>query len=375
MNVIQIDTSNRRQVREYLALPERIYRNTPQWVPPLEMDARRMLDRRRHPFYRHSEAAFFLAVDEHGQAVGRVAALDNRHYNEFNHEQTAFFYLFECEDDSAAAQGLFEAAFTWAQGRGLNRMLGPKGFTTLDGMGLLVKGFEHRPAFGIPYNPPYYPLLIEQNGFEPVGDIVSGYLNPQKPFPEKIHQLAEIVQKRRGLRVAQFRRRRDLLAIVPRLKEMYNAAIEGTSGNVPLTDDEAQTMADQLAWFADPRLIKIVMKDDEPVGFLFAYPDVSAAVQRCRGRLFPLGWLDILLEMKRTRWVNINGAGMIEKYRGLGGTALLFSELHKSVIAGGFEHADIVQVGAENDKMQRELRDLGIEFYKTHRLVQRSIAP
>ena len=95
-------------------------------------------------------------------------------------------------------------------------------------------------------------------------------------------------------------------------------------------------MAKQLLMFADPRLIKIVMKDDEIVGFLFGYPDPSAAIQRCKGRLFPIGWLDILIELKRTKWINLNGAGLIEKYRGSGGTALLFAEMYKSVRDGHY---------------------------------------
>jgi hypothetical protein len=132
-------------------------------------------------------------------------------------------------------------------------------------------------------------------------------------------------------------------------------------------------MADQIVWFADPRLIKIVFKDDEPVGFMFAYPDPSAAVQRTRGRLFPLGWMDLLRELKRTPWVNINGAGIVERYRGLGGTAILFSEMHKSIVEGRFKHADLVQIGADNAPMQRELRSLGIDFFKTHRLYRRAL--
>ena len=107
------------------------------------------------------------------------------------------------------------------------------------------------------------------------------------------------------------------------------------------------------------------------MGFVFAYPDISAAVQRTRGRLFPFGWIDLLLELRRTKWVNLNGAGIIEKYRGLGGTAILFDEMAKSLRTGTFEHADIVQVGVENDKMQRELRDLGIDFYKMHRMYEK----
>jgi hypothetical protein len=373
VNLVRLDPDNKRQVGDFLDLPFFLYRDCPQWVPPMAGDARAMLDRRRHPFYRHSEAAFFLVYADAGRAAGRIAVLDNRHYNDFNHEQTAFFYLFECVDDSEAAKLLFDAAGGWARSRNLNQMIGPKGFTTLDGMGLLVRGFEHRPALGIPYNFPYYPRFVEENGFRGTADIVSGYFGRQAQLPEHIHRVAEIVQRKRGLRILTFRSRRDLAAVVPRLQKLYNDSLAGTTGNTPLTDDEARAMADQMLWFADPKLIKLIAKGDELVGFVFAYPDISAALQRTRGRLFPFGWIDLLLELRRTNWVNLNGAGIVEKYRGLGGTAILFDEMAKSLRSGKFEHADIVQVGLENDKMQRELRDLGIDFYKMHRMYRKEL--
>ena len=373
MRVIDIDTANRHQVEAFLDLPFRLYRDVPQWVPPLRHEARLMLDRTRHPFFRHSQAAFLLVEGPDGQTIGRVAILDNRNFNDFNQEHTAFFFLFECEDNREAALVLFEAGFAWARARGLKRIFGPKGMTPFDGLGMLVRGFDHRPAFGIPYNLPYYPALAEAAGFRTSGEIVSGYLGGSYRLPERVHQVAEAVQRRRGLRVVRYRSRRDLRALVPQLQHLYNDALGGTPGGVPLNDEEVGALASQLLWFADPRLIKIVMKDDQPVGFLFAYPDVSAAVQRVHGRMWPLGWVDMLLELRRTKWININGAGIIEKYRGLGGTALLFSELEKSVHEGGFAHADLVQVGMENDKMQRELADLGIDFYKMHRMYEREL--
>ncbi len=376
LTIEPIDTRSRAQRNAFLKLPFEIYGGTPQWVPALSGDAARMLDRKRHPFYRHSEAAFFLARAD-GVAIGRLAALDNAHYNEYNHERTAFFFLFECADSAAASAGLFEAAFVWAQARGLTKIIGPKGFTALDGLGILTRGFEHRPAFGIPYNRPYYDGLVRAAGLEPDGDIVSGYLDARAllaPKFEQISRLAERVKQRRGLRITQYTRRSELRQhAVPALLRLYNEALSATTGNVPMTEDEVKTMADQIAWFADPRLIKIVLKDDEPVGFLLAYPDVSAACQRTRGRLLPVGWADFLIEFKRTRWVNINGAGISEKYRGMGGTAILFDEMRKSVQAGGFAHADCVQIGVENGDMQRELRDLGIDFYKTHRMYRRAL--
>jgi hypothetical protein len=373
MHVIPIDTQNPRDVRRFLEVPFHVYRDIPQWVPPLETDARLMLDRRRHPFYRRSDAGFFLALNDAAQPVGRLAVLHNVPFNEFNHQRTAFFYLFECTEEPNAAQALFEAAFDWARARDLSRIQGPKGFSALDGTGFLVAGFEHRPALGIPYNPPYYSRFVEAAGFKPMDEVVSGYLSARSPFPETVHRASELIQKRRGLRVARFHTRRDLRAFVPRLQALYNASLADTVDNTPLSDEDAKAMAQQLLWFANPRLIKILMKGDEPVGFLFAYPDISAALQRTRGRLWPLGWADLLLEMRRTRWVNINGAAIVERYRGLGGTAILFSEMHRSVMEGGFLHADLVQVGLANDRMQRELRGLGIEFYKRHRSYARML--
>ncbi len=374
MNIQEIPPGNRQLIHQFLSLPQDIYLNIPQWVPPLTTDLARIFDRHGNPFYRQSQAGFFLAQDPNGRPIGRLAVLHNFRYNQYNQEKTAFFYLFECQDDPVISTGLFEAGFAWAKKQGLNRIFGPKGFSALDGLGLLTKGFEHRPAFGIPYNPPYYPSLIETAGFQRVSDIVSGYLNPHTKFPQKIHQISALVQERRGLHVARFKKRRELSALIPKLQGLYNGALSGTGGNAPLTDAEARSMANQLLWFADPRLIKVVMKGNEPVGFLFAYPDISEAVQRTRGKMFPFGWIPILRELSRTKWVNINGAGIIEQYRGLGGTAILFSEMQKSIVEGGFEHADLVQIGVENDKMQRELRGLGIDFYKTHTMFQHEIS-
>ena len=373
MNITQIDLSNKKQVQDFLDLPFRLYKDIPQWVPPLRMDDRRRLDPKRHPFYQHSQAGFFLAY-EGTRVVGRIAAIDNRLYNQFNHEATAFFYLFECENHQEISSALFEAACEWARARGLKKILGPKGFTVLDGFGLLTKGFEHRPAFGMPYNPPYYPGMIEAFGFEVQREAASGYLSADIQFPERIHRLAERIAERRGLRIARFRTRNDLRTFLPKLKDLYNNALRGTAGNAPLTDAEIKMMADQLLWFSDPRLLKIVYKvadprtgRDEPVGFLLAYPDISAALQKTKGRIFPFGWVTLLREFKRTDWLNINGAGLLPEYRGSGGTAILYSELFKSAVeTGQFRHAEVVQIGLENDEMQRDMENFGIDFYKMH---------
>lgn len=387
VEIIEVNTGDKAQVRQFLQLPFAIYKNVPQWVPPLATDAANQLNRKKHPFFKHSDAKFLLAVrklplpvgegrGEGEQVVGRLCILDNRNYNDFNKSRSAHFFLFECEDDVEASGALFDAAFAWARKRGLNHVEGPKGLTALDGLGLLVRGFEHPPALGIPYNRDYYAKLIEAAGFISKGDILSGYLAPNTLNTaawDRIDRASELVQKRRGLRVSNFTSRSDMRKAVPQLLELYNGALGRSEGNVPFTPDEAKAMADQLIWFADPRLIKIVYKGDAPVGFLLAYPDIGEAVKQTGGRIFPFGWLTLLRALRKSDWINVNGAGMLEEHRGAGGTAVLFSEMRKSVVAGGFAHADLVQIGVENAKMQRELRDLGIDFYKTHRMYERKL--
>ena len=146
MKIAQIDLNDKRQVEDFLRLPFSIYRDTPQWVPPLQMDERAKLNPKRFPFYKHSHAAFFIA-NESSRAIGRLAVLDNRLYNEYNRKSTAFFYLFECENNLEAASGLFTAAFDWARSRGLTKILGPKGFTPLDGFRLARQRFRASSCF------------------------------------------------------------------------------------------------------------------------------------------------------------------------------------------------------------------------------------
>jgi hypothetical protein len=373
MRIFKVDLSDRKQVQDFLALPARVYHDVPQWVPPLGRDERLRLDPRHYPYYRHSTAAFFLASQD-GLPLGRIAVLDNRLFNEYNHEKTAFFYLFECMPDPEAAGALFESAMDWAKKRGLEKLLGPRGFTALDGLGLLVRGYQHRPAFGLPYNPPYYVGFVESHGFESTAEIVSGYMSTDCRFPEHIHDLAMRIQVRRGLHIARFATRRQLRQALKNLKVLYNDALAGSTDGIPLTEAEVDALASQMLWFADPHLIKIVMKGERPVGFLFAYPDISAALQKTRGRIFPFGWIALMRELHRTDRININGAGMIEEFRGSGGTAILYSEMFKSVADNPrYHHAEIVQIGLENDKMQREMKNFGVDFFKLHRIYQQKL--
>ena len=374
ITIERVDTSSKAQVRRFVSVPYRLYAAHPQWVPPLLMDARMVLNRQKHPFYEHSDAEFFIAVRD-GRDAGRLAALENRRYNEYHGTHQVQFYLFECEDDQEAASALFERLFEWARARGLNEVVGPKGFGALDGYGLLVEGFEHRQMMTMMnYNYRYYPRLVEALGFEKKVDFVSCYLNANTyRMPDRVHSIAKRVQQRGTLQVRRFASKRELVRWAPRIGQAYNDAFVQNWEYYPLSKNEITFLVDNLMTVANPRLIKVITHGEDVIGFLFAFPDLSAALQRARGRLLPLGIVDLLLELRRTRWVALNGAGILPQLQGRGGNALLYSEIDKTVREFGFLHADLTQVAETAVQMRRDLENLGGKPYKTHRVYTRRL--
>jgi len=369
----QIDARRPDERRRFLRFPFRLYRRHPLWVPPIRPDAELQLNRDRHPFYEHSDAEFFVA-ERGGEVVGRIAALENRPYNAYHQTRTAQFYLFECIDDRAVAEALFERVFDWARARGLNRLIGPKGFGPLDGYGLLIEGFEHRPAMTMMnYNPAYYPALLEGLGFTKEVDFISCYLGQGFQTPERVHRIAERVQKRGDLRVRTYRTKRELMRRARAIGEAYNKAFVNNWEYYPLSDREIDFVTQNVLIVADPKLIKLIVHGDDIVGFLFGFPDVSAALQRCGGNVYSWRILDLLLEFRRTDWVALNGAGVLPQFQGRGGNALLYSEMGKTVRSSRFRHADLTQVAESAAQMRQDLINLGGRPYKNHRVYQRPL--
>lgn len=372
MRVRQVEPTSRRDVRRFIQFPFALYRGCPQWVPPMIADMRVAFDHRRHIFYRHSEAAFYLAEGE-GEVLGRLAVLDNRHYNDYHGSQVANFYFFDAVNDVAVAHALFEAAFAWARRRGLNKIIGPKGMLRGDGLGLLVEGCEHRPAMGIPYNYDYYDHLVTSLGFEKEIDYLSAYVSAEYHLPPRVYDLAERVKQRRAFSIREFASKAELSAWIPAIKRVNNEAFTEVWGYYPINDDEINAAGQRMLAVADHRLIKLVMKEDKVVGFLLTFHDLSAGLQKAKGRIWPLGWYYLWREFKRTEWANLNGIGLLPQHQGVGANAILYTELEKSFRQFGFRHADFVQVSEENVKSLSEVSFVTTNWYKRHRIYRRDI--
>ncbi len=374
VTIEKIDTRSRSQVRRFIDLPYRLYAGCPQWVPPLRRDVVETLSRQRHPFYERSDADFFLAVRD-GKVTGRVAVLENRPFNAYHNTREVDFYFFDCENDRETAAALFRRVFEWARERKLKRVVGPKGFSALDGYGVLVEGFEHRQLMMMMnYNYPYYGFLLEELGFRKEVDFLSRYMSKEDfMLPARMQRVADRVRSREKLRVKRFQSKRELIKWAPRIGSAYNKAFFHNWEYYPLSPRQIDFTVKNVLIVANHRLIKIITHGNDVVGFLFAFPDVSAALQRVKGRLSPVGIIRLMREMRRTRWVALNGAGILPEFQGSGGNALLYSEIEKTVNEFGFQHAELTQVAETAVQMQRDLEQFGAGVYKRHRVYSRAV--
>lgn len=372
MNSIEVRPGDRKNIKKFVDFPFDLYCDIPQWVPPLRSDIRKIFNP-KFTFYNYGDTAFFIACDNE-RVLGRLGVANNHRYNGFHKTKTAFFYYFEAVDDQTVVESLFERGFKWAKNQGLNHILGPKGLTVLDGFGMLVDGFEHQGVFGQPYNLSYFPKLIENLGFQKVKDIYTGHIDVDSQFPNKVLRAAELVKKRFDFWSPVFKTKSDLRAVLDDIRKLYNESLAKPSGNPLITDTDLDTMASQLLWIADPKLVKLIYKDNEPIGWMMGYPDVSDAFQKAKGHLFPFGWLRILLESKRTNRIILNGFGIVDDYQRLGATAILYSELYKSVKDDDrYDSAELLQIREENIKSLLETKNFDIRFHKTHRLYEKFI--
>lgn len=369
MEIFTINTENSKQVREFIQFPFKLYSNDSNWVPPMISDLKLSLNRNIHPFYKHSEADFFIAK-KGKHVLGRIAALDNQRYKEFAENNTGFFYFFEVIEDIQVARKLFNTVFEWAKNRGLSRVIGPKGLAQGDGLGMLIEGHDYKPSIGIAYNPSYYASFMEEIGFEKEVDYLSGYLTSDYDIPDRILNLADRVKERRGFWVKKFESKDEMRSWIPKIREVYNQAFIDVPTFVPITQEEVQLIAKRILSIADPKLIKLIFQGDDLVGFLFSYHNISDGLQKARGKLFPFGWYHLMRAFKNTRWVDINGIGLLPGHQGIGATAVLYSELRDSIKAYPFELADIVQIAETNIKSFSEANNLGVTWHKRHRIYQ-----
>jgi GNAT superfamily N-acetyltransferase len=361
-------------MKRFVDLSWTVNERDPVWVPPLRRELNKVLDRRKHPFHQHAEVAYFLA-ERGGEAVGRIAAVVNRQYNDFHEEKTGFFGFFECLDDAEAARALVDRAAEWLRERGMERMRGPMNFSTNDDFsspGVLVEGFDTPPVVMMSHNPPYYGRLLEGAGLAKSKDLLA-YWIPTNYGPERAVSGLARLQRRIGVTIRSVRMQ-DLEAEVRRVQEVYNAAWSRNWGFVPMTEAEFANMARSLKPVVKPELVLLAEKPDgEPVGFLLALPDLNVALKHLKdGRLFPFGIFKFLWHQRKIRTLRLITLGMKPGYQHLGLGAAMYMKGFEVAAAHGYQAGEGSWILEDNLEM-RGAMDKMATVYKRYRVYDRDL--
>src|SRR6266567_3540026 len=272
-----VEVCSRTERDQFIKFPWRIYKNDPAWVPPLIIERKAFLDRQRHPFYQHGDAALFLAK-RNGEIVGRIIVSDDPNYNALHRSDVGCFGLFESTDDVDVARALFDSAADWLRRRGRSEIMGPIDYSTNYVCGLLIDGFEHPPTLLTAHNPPYYARLIEAGGFEKEKDWYAWWFVPTTPSLERLGRIGKARARKRLVKIRPIDLR-HLTDDSRRLSAVFNEAWKNNWGFVPFTEAEAEHMAKEMRPVIDPRMTLIAEVDDAPVAFVICVPDINVALR------------------------------------------------------------------------------------------------
>ncbi len=269
---------------------------------------------------------------------------------------------------------MIERAEAWMKHRGIEKIIGPKGLLRSNGQGLLVDGFDYPPAVGIAYNPPYYDALLTSNGYEKWTDHLSGYIDRDQHLPETLYVIAEKVKQRGKFWVKNFTSIGEMRRLIDNINIIHKEAFSSNPNYIPSSPKEFAMMASNILAIAEPDMIKLIMQGDDVIGFIITYPDITKALRRVKGKLFPFGWVDVLLEKRRTDVINGNGVGILPKYQGTGANALLYTELEKTLRSKSqYRLMDLVQVDERNFKSMSDMQFVGVNWVKRHRTYMKSL--
>lgn len=359
----------------FIKLPWEIYRDDPNWVPPLIFDVRNNLNPQKNPFFKHSEIEFYLA-EKDGKLVGRIAAIKNDNHNNFYKDKAGFFGFFETIDDEEVSDLLLDAACDWCKNKGFDTIIGPVNPSTNDECGLLIDGFDSPPVFLMTYNPKHYAKKIEDFGFEKAKDlyaydIESQVINDEKVMA-KLERMADLMAKRSGVTLRKVNMK-DLISEVRKIEDVYNSAWEDNWGFVPLTTDEFDYMAASLKAVVNPDLVMFAEIDGKPVGFSLSLPDFNQVLKKMNGRLLPFGIFKLLTGKKKINNLRVIIMGVKPEYQKKGIDSLFYLETIKAGNRGGYRGAEISWVLEDNMPMRMTAEKLGAKIYKTYRIYQKNL--
>jgi len=363
------EVRTKRDLNKFIRFATELYANNPYYCPPLEFDERATLNPKKNPAYDFSESVLYLALRD-GKTLGRIAGIVNHRANEQWKVKKLRFGWFDFVDDREVSAALLDKVADWGRKKGMEVMNGPVGFTDFDHQGLLLQGYDYNSPMASLYNAPYYVQHFDAYGLTKEADWIEYLITPPDAIPERMERIAKIVMEKFHLRV-------DKVQSVKELKQKYGYSYMDTLDEAykplynysPMTERQKKYLADAYFGFINFDFATIVVNEqNEVVGVGVGMPNISDALRKSKGRLFPFGWYHLLkaLKAKRMKEFDLLLIGVRPDYQNKGVNAIFFYDQIPYFIKYGIEKVtttNILESNAKNqanyeyfDKIQHKLR-------------------
>lgn len=375
LSVVEIkEVKTARDLRKFIAFPNRIYAGNKYWVPPLRLDELNTLRRDKNPAFAFCEARYWLAYKD-GKLAGRIAGIINRRYLERWGQKNARFGWLDFVDDEEVSGALLGAVEAWARENGLTGIHGPLGFCDLDREALLIEGFDELSTMATIYNHPYYPNHLEKHGYSKDADWIEFELGVPEKIPEDVERICEIVKKRLKLTVLPAKKPKDLRPYAQGVFELVNEAYKELYGVVPLSEEQIAAFIKQYFGFVNPDYVKIILDESgRMAAFGIAFPSLSRALQRSRGRLLPLGFIHLLLALRKAKRLDLMLIAVRPDLQNKGVNALLMTEITRAAIQNGVISAESNPELEVNAKVQALWKHYSSRQHKRRRVYLKELA-
>ena len=340
MNITVHEVITRKALKQFVKFPFKLYATCKYWVPPLISDEMRTLRKDVNPAFDYSDAKYWLAYDENGEIVGRIAGIINsRSIDKWGQRLIRIGWV-DFVDNMEVSGALFNAVEQWAKDCGMEGAHGPLGFTDMDNEGLLVEGFDKLPTIANIYNYPYYVDHFEKHGYTKVEDWIQYIFNASQPIPDKVQRINTMIMQKYNLRILKFASAREILPRAREIFEVLNASFDNLYGFVALTDKEIDYYVKQYFSFLKPEFVCVIADaTDKIIGFGISMPSLSKAMQKAKGRLFPFGFIHILNALRKNDTIDLYLNGVLPEWQNKGVHSLYYSEMNKAYIRNNIKIA------------------------------------
>ncbi len=362
-----------KDIVKFLKFAWKIYKDDPNWVPPLMMDKKKLLNKDKNPFFKTSQMEMFMAYKD-GEPVGRIAAIKNDTHNKIHNENIGFFGFFECTNDQEVANALLDAAKDWLKSKGLDAMRGPANPSSNDEFGMLLEGFDDPPRLMMTYNPKYYLDLMDNYGIKKIKDLYAYRIdNKELLKSEKLIRVADIAKRRSKVEIKHINLK-EFKSELEKVKEVYNKAWAPNWGFIPMTDEEIDNLAKELKPLVEDSLVLFAEVEGKTVAFALVMLDYNELFKDFDGKLFPFNVIKLFTQRKKITWARILTLGIIPEYQKRGIDALLYYEITKRAEKLGIMKGEASWILEDNEMMKRGAEQvMNGSIYKKYRVYQMDI--